>query len=520
MDAFAIAGLAAGCSLAALAVYDRFQRTHSIRRNFPLLGRFRYLFEELGPPVRQYIVAGNDEERPFSRDQRRWIYSSAKQQNNYFGFGTDNDLELTPNYLIVRQSMFPLTQPHKGEPGYDSSYKCPGAKVLGGYRKRKKAFRPTSIVNTSAMSYGSLSSAAVHAINMGVKIAGALQNTGEGGISDYHRKGGDIIWQIGTGYFGCRDDKGRFHMERFLESVASAQVRAIEIKLSQGAKPGLGGVLPAAKITPEIAKIRLIQMGKDCISPEAHTAFSDPDSMLDFIEKLADATGLPVGIKSAVGELEFWHELAKLIETTGRSPDFITIDGGEGGTGAAPLVFADHVAMPFKLGFTSVYKIFAERGIAENVAFIGSGKLGFPQQALLALALGCDMINVAREAMLSIGCIQAQQCHTGHCPTGVATQTPWLVGGLDPTDKSARLANYLMTLRKELLALSHACGEPHPALVPHSRLAIVDGFAVKSVAEVFGYQPDWGRPSAEDAAALRALRAPVNTSDSNAAAVH
>ena len=487
-------------ALLLLAIRDRLQRKHAIVANFPIVGRFRYLFERFGPPLRQYVVAGNDEELPFSRDRRRWVYASAKKENNYFGFGTDNDLERSPGYLIIRHAAFPAAAPP-----HDDGYACPSAKVLGGHRGRKKAFRPTSIVNTSAMSYGSLSAAAVEAINRGVALAGALQNTGEGGISDHHRKGGDLIWQIGTGYFGCRDDKGRFSLERLLDTLASAPVRALEIKLSQGAKPGLGGVLPAAKITPEIAKIRLIQLGQDCISPASHAAFHDVDSMLDFIERLADATGLPVGIKSAVGEMAFWEELARLIDTTGRAPDFITIDGGEGGTGAAPLVFADHVALPFKVGFSSVYRALAERGVHEQVVFIGSGKLGFPEQGMLALALGCDMINVAREAMLAIGCIQAQECHTGQCPTGVATQNPWLMGGLDPTLKSARLANYLTTLRKELLSLAHACGEVHPGLVSLDRFDLLEGMSTRSAREVFGYQSGWGLPTEEEREAIKAI---------------
>jgi glutamate synthase domain-containing protein 2 len=454
-----------------VALHDVTQKKHAILRNFPVVGHFRYWLEAIGPELRQYIVTQNDEERPFSRDQRRWVYSSSKNENNYFAFGTDNDIERA-GYILVRHSAFPLHTPHAGEPGYDPSFPLPSVRVLGGWRNRKHAFRPASIINTSAMSYGSLSAAAVEAINRGVAMSGALQNTGEGGISDHHRKGGEIIWQIGTGYFGARDDHGRFSMERMLESVASAKVRAIEIKLSQGAKPGLGGVLPRAKITPEIARIRGIAMDRDCISPANHTAFSDVSSMLDFIERLADATGLPVGIKSAVGNLDFWRELAVQIDQTKRAPDFITIDGGEGGTGAAPLVFTDHVALPFKLGFTQVYRELAERGVHHNVVFIGSGKLGFPETALLGLALGCDMINVAREAMMSIGCIQAQRCHTGHCPTGVATQNRWLMRGLDPTLKSARLANYLATLRKDLIHLAHATGHTHPALVarrPRSR---------------------------------------------------
>ena len=506
MSPWTIAALAVVVVLLGVAVYDVLQSRHAILHNYPIVGHFRYWVETLGGPLRQYIVTGNDEERPFSRDQRRWIYASAKKENNYFGFGTDNDLEMSPSYIVVRHSMFPLQAPHAGEPGYDPSYRCPSAKVMGAFRKRKNAFRPSSVVNTSAMSFGSLSARAVEAINRGVKLAGALQNTGEGGISKYHREGGDLIWQIGTGYFGCRDPKGNFSLERFVDSVASAPVRAVEIKLSQGAKPGLGGVLPKAKITPEIAKIRLIPLGQDCISPAHHGAFHDVDSLLDFIERLADATGVPVGIKSAAGDSTFWRDLARRIDETGRAPDFITIDGGEGGTGAAPLVFSDHVALPFKLGFAEVFRIFAERGLDGKVMFIGSGKLGFPEAGLLAMALGCDMIHVAREAMLAIGCIQAQQCHTGHCPTGVATQNRWLMRGLDPTSKAARLANYLITLRKEMLALAQACGELHPALVALDRIDIVDpGFSRRSAREVFGYKEGWGLPPAEDREAVQKL---------------
>jgi len=497
-------GIAVAAVLVIVAIHDLTQKKHAILRNFPIVGHFRYWLEAIGPELRQYIVTQNDEERPFSRDQRRWVYASSKKENNYFAFGTDNDIE-RPGYILVRHSAFPLHTPHAGEPGYDPSFPAPCIRVLGGWRGRKLAFRPRSIVNTSAMSYGSLSGAAVEAINRGVALSGALQNTGEGGISDHHRKGGELIWQIGTGYFGARDDQGRFSMDRMLESIASAKVRAIEIKLSQGAKPGLGGVLPRAKITPEIARIRGIPMDRDCISPANHAAFSDVSSMLDFIERLADATGLPVGIKSAVGNLDFWRELAVQIDRTKRAPDFITIDGGEGGTGAAPLVFTDHVALPFKLGFTQVYRELAERGVHHNVVFIGSGKLGFPETSLLALALGCDMVNVAREAMMAIGCIQAQRCHTGHCPTGVATQNRWLMRGLDPTLKSARLANYLATLRKDLVHLAHATGHAHPGLVPLDALDLVDSNThTRSAREAYGYEPGWGLPPEAEIVAMRA----------------
>jgi glutamate synthase (ferredoxin) len=350
------------------------------------------------------------------------------------------------------------------------------------------------------MSFGSLSASAVQALNQGAKLAGCLQSTGEGGISSYHKMGGDLVWQIGTGYFGCRDNNGRFSMERFLDSVNSSSVRAIEIKLSQGAKPGLGGVLPGVKVTPEIAGIRGVPIGKDCVSPSSHSAFGDVDSMLDFVERLADATGLPIGIKSAVGDQRFWRDLVFQMATTGRGVDFITIDGGEGGTGAAPLVFTDHVALPFKQGISRVYREFAAAGLQHRVVFIGSGKLGFPESALFAFALGCDMVNVGREALMAIGCIQAQRCHTGHCPTGVATQKKWLMRGLDPELKSARLANYVVTLRKELLQLSRACGVCHPALISGDALEILDDhFGAKTVRELFQYGEEWVALSDQDA---------------------
>ncbi len=481
--------------LGAVVVYDLVQRRHAVLRNFPVIGHFRFMLEAIGPELRQYIVTDNNSERPFSRDQRRWVYASAKRENNYFGFGSDNDMELEPNYLIIKHQTFPLNSPHPGDVGYDPLYRLPAAKVLGAARGRVKAFRPASVVNVSGMSYGALSGPAVEALNRGVKAAGCLQNTGEGGVSPYHRNGGDLIWQIGTGYFGCRELDGHFSMAKLKETVAACPtIRAVEIKLSQGAKPGVGGILPKAKISAEIAAIRGVLRDRDCISPPRHTAFCDTDGLLDFVEAVAGETGLPVGIKSAVGDLAFWRELARLMARGDRGVDFVTIDGGEGGTGAGPLVFSDHVALPFKVGFGRVYKIFVEHALHQRVAFAGSGKLGFPEAALFGLALGCDVINVGREAMLAIGCIQAQRCHTNRCPTGVATQNRWLTRGLDPTLKSSRLANYVVTMRKELLALSHACGAVHPALIPSSQLELLDArFGAKSLAEVFGY--DDGMPS-------------------------
>ncbi|GAB2974104.1 FMN-binding glutamate synthase family protein [Nocardioides montaniterrae] len=480
---------AATAALGVVAVKDLTQKKHALQRNFPVLGHARYWLETIGPELRQYIVTSNEEERPFSRDQRTWIYASSKEENNYFGFGTDMDVEHTQGHAYIKQRTFAHSLPDD----HDANWTLPSAKVLGGPRKRAKAFRPESVVNVSAMSFGSMSSAAITALNKGAAAAGCLHNTGEGAISPYHRSGGDLIMQIGTAYFGCRDEKGAFSIDKLKESIDSAPVRALEIKLSQGAKPGLGGLLPAAKITEEIAAIRGIPMGKDCASPSRHSAFHDVDSMLDFVEMLASETGLPVGIKSAVGEDGFWLDLARHMATDERGVDFITIDGGEGGTGAAPLIFADSVSLPWRMGFSRAYGAFAELGLTDEVTFIGSGKLGLPDNAIVAFALGVDMVNVAREAMLSIGCIQSQKCHTDHCPTGVATQNPWLVRGLDPTLKAERCAVYLRTLRKELTRVSAAVGVAHPALITTGDVDIFQGdYDARSLGSVYGYKDGWG----------------------------
>ncbi len=481
--------------LGLVLVYDLCQKKHAILRNFPIIGHFRYILEAIGPELRQYIVTDNDEERPFTRDQRRWVYATSKKENDYFGFGTDNDLEQTPNYIFIKHSPFPLNKPIRSP-----DYPIPCAKVLGQHRERRKAFRMRSVVNISAMSFGSLSSAATEAIDRGCALSGALHNTGEGGISRHHLHGADLIWQIGTGYFGCRTREGRFDLSAFKDTVQKhPQIRAIEIKLSQGAKAGLGGIVPAQKVTPEIAAIRGVEPRKACVSPPVHSAFSDADSLLDFAEQLAETSGLPVGIKSAVGQLEFWDQLALEMSTGSRGLDFITVDGGEGGTGAAPLVFSDHVALPFKQAFSRVYLKFAEQNLGDKIVFMGSGKLGFPETAMVAFALGCDAISVGREAMLAIGCIQAQRCHTGHCPAGVATQNAWLMRGLDPTQKSARLANYVRVLRKEILRVCHAAGVPHPTLIDSRHVELSDGqLGVRTLESIYRYpeglrqtSPEW-----------------------------
>jgi glutamate synthase domain-containing protein 2 len=485
-------GAMAGTALAGVVARDMRQRQHAIVRNFPVIGHFRYLLEAVGPELRQYIVTSNDEERPFSRDQRRWVYASSKRQINTFGFGTDNEMEEIDSLVVFKHSPFPALPPGEGQPGAAPDYRIAAGKVLGGAHSRRHAFRPLSLVNVSGMSYGSLSPVAVEALNRGAALAGCLHNTGEGGLAPAHQLGGELVFQIGTGYFGCRDHAGRFSLDRLRERVAEAPVRAVEIKLSQGAKPGLGGLLPAPKVTKEIARIRGVPAGRDCASPAAHSAFGDVDGLIEFVERIAAATGLPVGIKSAVGDLDFWESLATRMAATGAGPDFVTIDGAEGGTGAAPLTFSDHVALPFKVAMSRVYPFFARAGVAEDVVFIGAGRLGFPDAALTAFALGCDMVNVGREAMLAIGCIQAQRCHTDRCPTGVATQNRWLMHGLDPELKSGRAANYIIGLRSELLALARACGARHPALIDPGRIEVVgERYRSAPFRDVFGYTAEW-----------------------------
>jgi glutamate synthase (ferredoxin) len=490
--------LAAGAAaaLGAVTAYDLTQKKHAILRNFPIVGHLRFTLERFGPELRQYIVTSNDEERPFSRDQRRWVYASAKGENSYFGFGTDNDVENTEGYPIIKHRTFAgpgaMTGRHAGE-----GVPLPMAKVVGAARGRRHAMRPPSVVNVSGMSFGSLSARAVEALNRGAAAAGCLQNTGEGALSPYHRNGGDLVFQIGTSYFGCRDEHGNFDLARLKDLVASAPVRAIEVKLSQGAKPGLGGMLPAAKVTREIAEIRGIPVGQDCASPSRHQVFSDVDSMLDFVELLGTETGLPIGIKSAVGHLGFWDELVKHMEglrrPNGRGVDFVNIDGGEGGTGAAPLVFSDSVAYPFRIGFAHVYSRFAQAGLTDDVVFIGGGKLGLAENAVVAFALGVDGVQVGREAMFALGCIQAQRCHTDRCPTGVATQDAWLQRGLDPESKAGRVKNYVVALRRDLLKVSEAVGVCHPGLIGPDDVDVVDGLrSTQGLREIYGYEPGWG----------------------------
>ncbi|WP_276166907.1 FMN-binding glutamate synthase family protein [Zobellia alginiliquefaciens] len=465
-----------------------FQRSHTISHNFPVVGHFRYWLESIGPEMRQYFVANNREELPFNRIERGWIYASAKKENNYEGFGTDRDI-YAHQHIFVKNQMMAYKVPADHINAIDKTF-LPCAKVMGVHNNRQKPFRPRSIINVSAMSFGSLSAAAIEAMNKGVAKAGAYHNTGEGGLSSYHKQGGDVIFHFGTGYFGVRTPDGNFSMEKMKKLVAeNPTIKAIEIKLSQGAKPGKGGVLPGAKITPELAEIRGVEIGKDVISPATHKAFDTIPELIQFIEDIAEETGLPVGIKGAIGKLDQWEELADLMEKSGKGPDFITVDGGEGGTGAAPPSFADHVSLPWVYGFSSLYKVFQKRKLTERIVFIGSGKLGFPAKAAMAFSMGVDCINVAREAMMSIGCIQAQVCHTNRCPAGVATQNKWLQKGINVPLKSDRLAQYFMTFRKEFLEITHASGYEHPCqyTMDDIQLNVDDNDLNRSLASSYGY---------------------------------
>lgn len=439
----------------ALAIYDILQPKHTILHNYPVIGHLRFLFEKIGPELRQYFIENNREGLPFNRSQRSYIYASAKKQNNNEGFGSDKDFA-DPKHFFIKNALFP----NRVNPS-DISFPVSPKKIIG--IRRRNPYQPKSFINISGMSFGALSGAAVEAMNKGAKIANCYQTTGEGGLSQYHKNGADIVFQFGTGYNGVRNEDGTFSMDKLVELVHTfPMIKMIEIKLHQGAKPGAWGVLPNNKMTEEIRLTRGLKKGEDSVSPGYHSAFKGTSGLIKFIEDIARLTGLPVGIKCGVGKAEDWKTLAEEMKKTGMGPDYIIIDGAEGGTGSAKGSFVDHVGLPFAEAFTTVYKIFQEYGIEENITWIGSGKLGFPAQTIFAMALGCDMINIGRESMMSIGCIQAQQCHLNTCPSGIATQNKWKQAGLNPNLKSVRFANYIHQLQKDVMEITTSAGYSHP----------------------------------------------------------
>ncbi len=431
---------------------DAFQSKHAILRNYPLVGRSRYIAEWLRPKLYQYFIESDTDGKPVSRIFRSIAYQRAKKVTDTTPFGTQLDV-YSEGYEWMNHSLAPLDH-HKVE-------QDPRVKVGG-----KDCLKPydLAMLNISAMSYGSLSANAIQALNGGAALCGFAHNTGEGGISSHHKKhGGDLIYQVGTGYFGCRDTYGNFSPENFLETLKDTNVKMIEIKLSQGAKPGHGGILPAKKVTPEIAKIRNVEIGKSVLSPPYHREFSTPEGLLHFVKKLRDLSGgLPIGFKLCVGHRREFVAICKAMLKTGIKPDFIAVDGGEGGTGAAPLEFSNSVGTPFKEGLAAVYDILIGFNIKKEITLICSGKIFTGFHIIRAIALGADACYSARAMMMSLGCIQALECNSNTCPVGVATQDKKLQKGLVVADKKQRVANFQSGTIKSFVELMAAAGIDHP----------------------------------------------------------
>ncbi|HEY8387751.1 MAG TPA: FMN-binding glutamate synthase family protein [Parasegetibacter sp.] len=412
-----------------LGIYDVTQKKHAIVRNFPVIGHLRYLFESVRPEFRQYFFESDLDGKPFNRRQRSIVYQRAKNEKQTVAFGMQLD-PAAPGYEWVAHSVYPIKLEEKD------------LRVWIGNSQCKQPYH-ASIYNIGAMSYGALSKTAISALNQGAKAGGFAHNTGEGGISDYHLSGGDLIWQIGTGYFGCRDANGRFSPEGYKKNALRPQVKMIELKLSQGAKPGHGGILPAAKNTPEIAAIRMVEPRTTVHSPAYHAEFDTPEGMLRFIQQLRDLSdGKPVGFKICIGNREEFTDICKAMNITGIIPDFISVDGGEGGTGAAPLEFTDHLGMPLHEALAFVKMELENHGLAGQVKIIAAGKIVTAFDILKAIALGASACYSARGMMMALGCIQALICDSGRCPVGVATQDPTLYKGIDPADKRVRVANF------------------------------------------------------------------------------
>ncbi len=442
--------------LVALGIRDIMQASHALLRNYPVSGHGRYLLEDFRPKIRQYFFEGEKDGRPYARDKRSLVYQRAKGDLDKRPFGTENDV-YAEQYEWISHSLVP-------RPVKDHDFRV----TIGG----PDCPRPydASILNISAMSFGALSANAVRALNKGGRDGRFAQDTGEGGISPYHREfGGDLIWEIGSGYFGCRTADGQFSPERFAENAASDQVRMIEVKLSQGAKPGHGGVLPAAKVTREIAAIRGVELGRDCVSPPAHPAFSTPVGLLEFIARLRGLSGgKPVGFKLCVGHAHEFLAIVKAMVETGITPDFIVIDGKEGGTGAAPAEFADHIGMPLREGLTFVHNALIGADLRDRIRLGASGMIVSAFDIARTMALGADWVNAARAFMFAAGCIQSQSCHTGHCPTGVATQDAARQRALVVDDKAARVTQWHRATLKALAEVVAAAGLDHPSgFMPH-----------------------------------------------------
>lgn len=441
---------AAFAVLSIIGTWDVLQRKRTVSRNYPILANFRYFLESIGPEIRQYFIQSDTDERPFSREQRTIVYQRAKNVLDKRPFGSQLNM-YDEGYEWMNHSLTPTR--------LDSN----DFRILIG----KHCAKPysASVFNISAMSFGSLSANAILSLNAGARKGNFYHDTGEGSISRYHRQpGGDLVWEIGSGYFGCRHSDGTFNEDMFVQNASLDQVKMIELKLSQGAKPGHGGILPGAKVTPEIAEARGVVVGKDVVSPARHSAFSTPVEMLEFIERLRTLSGgKPVGFKLAIGHPWEWFAIVKAMLSTGIKPDFIVVDGGEGGTGAAPLEFINRLGMPMKEALLLVHNTLVGTHLREDIAIGAAGKITSAFNVARTLALGADWCNSARGYMFALGCIQALNCHTGRCPSGVATQDPGRGNKLDVQDKSERVYNFHKNTLDALQNLLEASGLHHPS---------------------------------------------------------
>jgi len=462
-------------ALTALGTWDLLQRSHTVSRNYPIMANFRYLFESVGPEIRQYFIQSDTEERPFSREQRTIAYQRAKQVLDKRPFGSQLSM-YEEGFEWMNHSLTPTRLDN-------SDFRI----VIG--RNCAKPYS-ASVFNISAMSFGSLSANAILSLNAGARKGGFYHDTGEGSISRYHREpGGDLVWEIGSGYFGCRNPDGSFNPDMFRQNATLDQVKMIEVKLSQGAKPGHGGILPGEKVTREIAEARGVQMGEDCISPASHSAFSNPVELLEFLDQLRELSGgKPVGFKLAIGHPWEWFAIVKAMLATGKKPDFIVVDGGEGGTGAAPLEFINRLGMPLTEALLLVHNTLVGANLREDIAIGAAGKITSAFNIARTLALGADWCNAARGYMFALGCIQALNCHTGRCPSGVATQDPRRGNKLDVPLKSERVYNFHNNTLDALQNLLEASGLKHPSeLGPEHIVRRVSKTEVHSYLDLFPF---------------------------------
>ncbi len=463
-----------------LGIWDIFQKKHSILRTFPVIGHIRYIAEDLGVFLRSYFYARDREELPFNRAQRSWVYEAAKNVSTEVGFGSTRDLKPLGSIYFV-DAPFPVLGQDVVEPREI---------VIGPHCPNP--YTAKSVINISAMSYGALSENAITALSHGAKMAGCWLNTGEGGVSSYHLSGGcDIVAQIGTAKYGYRDEEGNLSEEKLKKIAELPQVKMIEVKLSQGAKPGKGGILPGIKVNEEVAAIRGIPVGKDSISPNRHIDIGNSSELLDFIHRVRTVSQKPTGFKTVLGDYAWLDDLFSEILKRGieSAPDFITLDGAEGGTGAAPATLVDYMGLPITESLPVLVDKLYEYGLRDRIKVMASGKLVTPDMVAWALCVGADFVNSARGFLFSLGCIQALKCHTNKCPSGVATHNSWLMRGLDPTEKSVRVYHYVKNLEYELGIICHSCGveEPRELTRHHVRSVTQNGTSV-SLAEIYPYK--------------------------------